>query len=64
MVGRTDALNLRAKLQLDHAEVLRSAGRQDAARDAVRRAVELYGAKGNDVAAGSAGRLLEAKALA
>jgi tetratricopeptide (TPR) repeat protein len=58
-----DGLNQRAKLQLDLAEVYKLCDRNTEARRAVRRAVELYEAKGNEVAAGSARGLLEKFAL-
>jgi len=59
IVGRGDGLNQQAKLQLDFAEVCRFAEREGAARHAVERAIELYEAKENDVAASSARTLLE-----
>jgi tetratricopeptide (TPR) repeat protein len=63
IVGRSDALNLRAKLQLDRAEVLRLVEYDDEARRAIGRAVELYRAKENDVAATTARALLATSAL-
>ena len=58
IVDQTDALNHRAKLLLDYADVLRLAGRDAEAVEAVRRAIQLYELKGNIVAAGQARLLL------
>jgi class 3 adenylate cyclase len=61
---QTDALNHRAKLHLDHAEVLRLGGGDAEAADAVRRAIQLYELKGNVVAASQARLLLDAGRVA
>jgi DNA-binding SARP family transcriptional activator len=54
IVEQTDALNHRAKLHLDHAEVLRLGGRDVQAVDAVTRAIRLYELKGNVAGAAQA----------
>ena len=51
IVEPTDLLDLRGDVLLELAVVLRSAGRLDRARECVERAVGLYEAKGNTVAA-------------
>jgi DNA-binding SARP family transcriptional activator len=58
LVEGTDALNRRAKVLLDRAEVLRLAGRSDEASEAVERAIELFDQKGNVVAAKKARAML------
>jgi tetratricopeptide (TPR) repeat protein len=55
---QSDALNDRAQVSLDLAEVLRLAGRQDEAREPTAAAVALYERKGNAVAADRARSLL------
>jgi predicted ATPase/class 3 adenylate cyclase len=49
LAGRTDALTMRAEAELDLAEVLRLAGREDEAAVAGKRALDLYAEKGNAV---------------
>jgi tetratricopeptide (TPR) repeat protein len=61
---QTDALNHRAKLLLDRAEVSRLAGREAEAADAVKRAVAQYELKGNIAAAAQARLLLDRAGLA
>jgi DNA-binding SARP family transcriptional activator len=63
ILEHSDGLNQRAKLQLDRADVCRLADRHDEARRAVEHALELYLAKGNDVAAASARDLLATSAF-
>jgi DNA-binding SARP family transcriptional activator len=63
ILEHSDGLNQRAKLQLDRAGVCRLADRHDEARRAVEHALELYLAKGNDVAAASARGLLATSAF-
>ena len=58
ITARGDATNLRAKLELDRAEVCRLADRDDDARRAMEHAIALYEAKGNSAAARSAHMLL------
>jgi hypothetical protein len=60
LAAQTDALNHRAKISLDAAEVLRLAGKDAAASEAVASAVSLFRSKGNLVAAERAGELLTA----
>ena len=55
---QTDALNSRAKVLLDWAEVLRLAGKRYEAVDAVTRAMDLFEQKGNAVGARRAQALL------
>jgi hypothetical protein len=55
---QTDALNQRAKVSLDFAEVLRGVNREAEASEAVARAVMLYQLKGNLVAERRARALL------
>jgi DNA-binding SARP family transcriptional activator len=64
IADRTDALNHRAKICLDLAEVLRTAGRDAEASNAVERALALYEQKGNVVGAQRARAFLGASALA
>ena len=54
----TDALNLRAKVLLDRAEVLQLAGRSSEAGAGVEVSIELFEQKGNVVAAKRARRML------
>ena len=54
----TDALNLRAKVLLDRAEVLQVAGRSSEAGSGVEQSIQLFEQKGNVVAAKRARRLL------
>jgi tetratricopeptide (TPR) repeat protein len=56
LAEQTDALNSRAKVRLDLAEVLRLAGRAPEAADATARAVELFERKGNTLGAAQARR--------
>jgi tetratricopeptide (TPR) repeat protein len=56
---QTDALNHRAKLLLDYAEVLRLGGRDAEAIDAVTQAIQVYERKGNIAAAAQARLLLD-----
>ena len=58
LVEETDALNLRAKVLLDRAEVLQLASRSNEAGAALEQSIELFELKGNVVAAKSARRLL------
>jgi tetratricopeptide (TPR) repeat protein len=64
LADRTDALNARAKVELDLAETLRLAGRLDESATHVTRAVRLYDLKGNTAAARTARSLLEEPATA
>jgi tetratricopeptide (TPR) repeat protein len=64
VVEQTDALNLRAKVALDYADVLRAAGRDAEATRAVEQAIRLYELKGNRVAATRARGLLHIPAVA
>ena len=64
MAEQTDALNRRAKVLIDLAEVRRLGGRVDAAVAPVEDAVGLYRSKGNVVAAAKAQALLDTPALA
>ena len=59
IVEPTDLLDLRGDVLLELAVVLRSAGRLDRARECVERAVGLYEAKGNTVAADRARALMD-----
>ena len=59
IVEPTDLLDLRGDVLLELAVVLRSATRLDGARDCVERAVGLYEAKGNSVAADRARALMD-----
>ncbi|HXY83843.1 MAG TPA: BTAD domain-containing putative transcriptional regulator [Gaiellaceae bacterium] len=63
IVEQTDALNQRAKVQLDLAEVLRLSDRRAVAAAAVRRAIALYEEKGNTVATRRAQALLSASTV-
>jgi DNA-binding SARP family transcriptional activator len=63
MMAPSDAVIPIAKLELESAEVYRFARRGDDARRAIERAVALYRAKGNVVAAGSAQSLLRPSAV-
>jgi DNA-binding SARP family transcriptional activator/tetratricopeptide (TPR) repeat protein len=58
LAEETDALNLRAKVLLDRAEVLQLAGRSNEAGEAVEQAIQLFELKGNVVAANHARVLL------
>jgi ATP/maltotriose-dependent transcriptional regulator MalT len=58
LADETDDINMRADALVDLGEVLRASGDRDAAEWAVRRAHELYVAKGNVVSAASAERVL------
>jgi DNA-binding SARP family transcriptional activator len=58
LAEETDALNLRAKVHLDRAEVLQLANRSDQAGASLEQAIELFELKGNLVAAGRARALL------
>jgi len=60
----TDALNHRGKMFIDLAEVLRCSSRDEAAADAVRKAIALHERKGNVVAADQSRLLLRAAAPA
>jgi hypothetical protein len=51
LTEQTDALNNRAKVLLDRAEVLRLAGRAGEAAECVKRGLAQFEAKGNVVAA-------------
>jgi tetratricopeptide (TPR) repeat protein len=62
ILAQGDGLNQQAKLQLDLAEVLRLAGREEESLDGVQRAVHLYERKGNTAAAEQARSLLTASA--
>jgi DNA-binding SARP family transcriptional activator len=64
IVEQTDALNHRAKVSLDLAEVLRLAGRDAEASETIKRAVALFELKGNVVAAQRARELLGISAVA
>jgi tetratricopeptide (TPR) repeat protein len=64
IVEQTDALNHRAKVWLDAAEVLRAAGRDAEASEAARRGISLYELKGNQVAAKRARKLLAVSQVA
>ena len=64
VVEHTDALNLRAKVALDYAEVLRAAGRDAEASRSTEQAIELYDLKGNRVAAARARDLLRVTPMA
>jgi DNA-binding SARP family transcriptional activator len=64
LAEETDALNLRAKVCLDRAEVLRLAGRPYEAVDAVEQAIELFERKGNVVAAKRASARLAERTMA
>jgi DNA-binding SARP family transcriptional activator/predicted ATPase len=61
---QTDALNHRAKVWLDLGEVLRAAGQDAEASDAVQRGISLYEQKGNSVGARRARKLLAVSAVA
>jgi DNA-binding SARP family transcriptional activator len=63
IMRRSDALNQRAKVALDHAEVCRCAGRQDEARRGVKHALRLYAAKGNEAGAANARLLTHSSAF-
>ncbi len=58
LAGQTDALNQRARLALDLAEVLALAGRSEDATELVEEASSLYELKGNTPAADEARRIL------
>jgi tetratricopeptide (TPR) repeat protein len=58
LAAKTDALNERARVELDLAETLRIAGRGGEAAAHVMQAVDLYVLKGNTAAGGRARRLL------
>ena len=58
LIAQTDQLTDHAATLLDLAEVLRLAGRPDAANAAVHEAIELYTRKGNTVSAGHARSLI------
>ena len=55
---RTDALNRRARVHLDHAEVLRLGGREDDANDSTEAARRDYDRKGNLAGVGRIGALV------
>ena len=59
LVDETDALNQRAGVRLDYAEVLFAAGRNDEARARTLEAEEIFGQKGNLVGIARARSLLE-----
>jgi DNA-binding SARP family transcriptional activator len=59
MAAATDGLNRKANTQLALAEVLRLAGRDDDASDAVKEAIEIFDMKGNTVSARQSRRLLQ-----
>jgi tetratricopeptide (TPR) repeat protein len=62
LMDRTDHTALAGDVLLDLADVLQRAGRNDAAADAIRRALALYEQKGHEVAAARARGLLDAGA--
>jgi DNA-binding SARP family transcriptional activator len=64
LAEKTDALNRRAKVLLDRAEVQRLAGRADEAGSAVEQAIALFERKGNVVAARKARAMLTELAIA
>lgn len=59
LVDGTDALNQRANVRLDVAEVLLAAGRHEDARTRALEAEEIFARKGNIVGAGRARAMLE-----
>jgi hypothetical protein len=59
LAERTDALNNRAKVLLDFAEVLRLGGKSVEATEAIELALEQFERKGNIVAADRARKLLD-----
>ncbi|MGE5459831.1 MAG: ATP-binding protein [Solirubrobacterales bacterium] len=59
LVEQTDDVNMHADTLADLAEVLVSAGNRSGAAEALKRAIELYGAKGNTVAAARSRRRRE-----
>jgi tetratricopeptide (TPR) repeat protein len=63
IMEQTDAVSQHAKVLLDLAEVLRLAGNEAGARTAVKKAEELYRAKGNVAALEAARNLLTSDAL-
>lgn len=63
IMAPSDALNQRAKLQVERAEVCRLAGKGREARRAVQEAIMLYETKGNSVAAASTRPLLRTSEL-
>jgi hypothetical protein len=54
LAGQTDALNQRAKILLDLAEIVRRRGRLRDASSIAEQAIELYERKGNESAAAAA----------